>query len=55
VIKGATALLARRISVRHTIDIDVYRAEAIDHVERQVREAAALDIDDWMRFEVVPP
>jgi hypothetical protein len=54
VIKGATALLARRISVRHTIDIDVYRAGAIDHVERQVREAAALDIGDWMRFEVGP-
>jgi hypothetical protein len=52
VIKGATALLARGISVRHTVDIDVYRAGAIDDVERQVREAAALDIDDWMRFEV---
>ena len=54
VIKGATALLARRISVRHTIDIDVYRAGAIDHVGRQVREAAALDIGDWMRFEMGP-
>lgn len=52
VIKGATALLARRISVRHTIDIDVYRAGAIADVERQVREAAALDIGDWMTFEV---
>lgn len=26
VIKGATALLARRVSVRHTVDLDVYRA-----------------------------
>jgi hypothetical protein len=52
VIKGATALLARRFSVRHTVDIDVYRAGAITDVERQVREAAALDIGDWMRFEV---
>ncbi|WP_166346251.1 nucleotidyl transferase AbiEii/AbiGii toxin family protein [Phytoactinopolyspora limicola] len=52
VIKGATALLARRLSVRHTVDIDVYRAGAITDVERQVREAAAADIGDWMRFEV---
>lgn len=52
VIKGATALLARRVSVRHTLDLDVYRAGAIADVERQVREAAALDIGDWVRFEV---
>lgn len=54
VIKGATALLARRISVRHTIDIDIYRAGAIADVERQMRDAASLDIGDWMRFEVGP-
>ncbi|WP_170284572.1 nucleotidyl transferase AbiEii/AbiGii toxin family protein [Kribbella amoyensis] len=52
VIKGATALLARRVSVRHTIDIDIYRPGQIVDVERMVREAAALDIADWMRFEV---
>jgi hypothetical protein len=46
-IKGATALLTRRISVLNTVDIDVYRAGAIDDVERQVREAAALDIGAW--------
>jgi len=34
VVKGATALLAREIGVRATIDVDVYRA-----VERQVAEA----------------
>ncbi|SDT81071.1 nucleotidyl transferase AbiEii/AbiGii toxin family protein [Actinoplanes derwentensis] len=54
VIKGATALLARRVSARHTIDVDVYRAGAIADVERQLRLAAALDIGDWMRFEVGP-
>jgi hypothetical protein len=54
VIKGATALLARRLSVRHTIDIDVYRAGAVHEVERQLREAAVLDIGDWMVFEVGP-
>jgi hypothetical protein len=43
VIKGATALLARRVSVRHTIDIDVYRAgRPHAEVERQLREAATL-------------
>lgn len=54
VIKGATALLARKVSVRHTIDIDVYLAGAITDVEQQVRDAATLDIGDWMRFEVGP-
>lgn len=52
VVKGATALLARDISVRHTVDIDVYRAGAIADAERQLRDAAALDIGDWMRLEV---
>ena len=52
VIKGATALLARRVSVRHTVDMDVYRAGAIADVERQLRDAVSLDIGDWMRFEV---
>jgi hypothetical protein len=54
VIKGAAALLARRVSVRHTIDIDIYRAGAIGDAERQLRDAALLDIGDWMRFEVGP-
>lgn len=54
VIKGATALLARKVSVRHTIDIDVYRAGTIGDVERQVRDAAALELGDWVRFEVGP-
>ena len=26
ILKGATALLARNIAVRHTVDLDVYRA-----------------------------
>lgn len=52
VVKGATALLARRMSVLHTLDIDVYREGAIAEVERLVREAALLDIGDWMRFEL---
>ncbi|GAA5008929.1 nucleotidyl transferase AbiEii/AbiGii toxin family protein [Actinopolymorpha pittospori] len=52
VIKGATALLARRVAVRHTVDIDIYRAGAIRDVERDLRQAATLDIGDWMRFQI---
>lgn len=54
VIKGATALLARRISVRHTIDIDILRDGAIREAEEKLRSAAGLDIGDWMLFEVGP-
>jgi hypothetical protein len=54
IVKGATALLARDIAVRATIDIDVYRNTAADRAERELREAAARDIGDWFRFEVGP-
>lgn len=54
VVKGATALLARRVSVRHTLDIDVYLPGAIADVQRRLRRAAGLDIDDWMSFEIGP-
>ncbi|MFN8161968.1 MAG: nucleotidyl transferase AbiEii/AbiGii toxin family protein [Solirubrobacterales bacterium] len=55
IVKGATALLARDIGVRATIDIDVYRGIAAEIAERELREAAAKDIGDWFRFEVGPP
>ncbi|RZQ64361.1 nucleotidyl transferase AbiEii/AbiGii toxin family protein [Amycolatopsis suaedae] len=51
IIKGATALLAREIAVRHTIDIDVYRAVNRDQAERDLRAAAEQDLGDWFRFE----
>jgi Nucleotidyl transferase AbiEii toxin, Type IV TA system len=54
VIKGATALLARDIGVRGTIDIDLYRDVARISAE-DLRPAAALDIGDWFRFEIGPP
>lgn len=54
VIKGATALLARDIGVRGTIDIDVYRAAAREVAEADLREAAGRDIGDWFRFELGP-
>jgi hypothetical protein len=52
IVKGATALLARDLGVRASIDVDVYHAGAREMVERRVREAAARDIGDWFRFEV---
>ena len=52
IVKGATALLARDIGVRATIDIDVYRDVAADVAERDLRAAAARDIGDWFRFEI---
>src|SRR6266511_604296 len=52
VVKGATALLARGIGVRATIDIDVYREAARDVAEVDLRAAAAKDIGDWFAFEI---
>ncbi|MGA8745105.1 MAG: nucleotidyl transferase AbiEii/AbiGii toxin family protein [Solirubrobacterales bacterium] len=54
IVKGATALLARDLGVRATIDIDVYRDIAAQVAERDLRGAAARDIGDWFRFEVGP-
>ncbi len=52
VVKGATALLARDIAVRHTMDIDVYRATSRDAAEKDLRQAAAQDPGDWFVFEL---
>lgn len=52
IVKGATALVARDLGVRATIDIDVYRAGALEVAEGELREAAALDLGDWFVFEV---
>jgi hypothetical protein len=54
IVKGATAMLARRIAVRHTIDIDIFRATQRDQAERDLRTALALDAGDWFRFEAGP-
>ncbi|HET7484845.1 MAG TPA: nucleotidyl transferase AbiEii/AbiGii toxin family protein, partial [Solirubrobacterales bacterium] len=54
IVKGATALLARDLGVRATIGIDVYRGIAAEVAERELRDAAAMDIGDWYRFEVGP-
>jgi hypothetical protein len=52
IVKGATALLARDIGVRGTIDIDIYRRAGTASGETNLRAAARLDIGDWFRFEV---
>ncbi len=52
VVKGATALLARDIGVRATIDIDVYREAAREVAEAELRAAATKDIGDWFAFEI---
>jgi hypothetical protein len=54
IVKGAAALLAREIGVRASIDIDVYRAKALEIAEAELRAAAARDIGDWFRFEIGP-
>jgi hypothetical protein len=52
VIKGATALLARRIGVRGTRDIDLFRNGDRESAERDLRDRAGYDIGDWFRFEL---
>ncbi|MEO8323137.1 MAG: nucleotidyl transferase AbiEii/AbiGii toxin family protein [Actinomycetota bacterium] len=54
IVKGATALLARDIGVRGSLDIDVYREKARGIAEAELREAATKDIGDWFRFELGP-
>ncbi len=54
IVKGAIALLARDIGVRASKDIDVYRDGESEVVEAELRDAAALDIGDWFRFELGP-
>lgn len=52
IVKGATALVARDIGVRGSLDIDVYREKAREVTEAELREAADRDIGDWFRFEL---
>ena len=54
IVKGATALLARDLGMRATIDVDVYRAQATEIAEPDLRAAASRDIGDWFRFEIGP-
>jgi len=53
-VKGATALIARGIAVRSTIDIDIYRERTLAEAEAELREAVGRDIDDWFSFRLGP-
>jgi hypothetical protein len=55
IVKGATALLARNIGVRATIDIDVYLPAVREVAEAELRQAVETDIGDWFRFEIGGP
>jgi hypothetical protein len=52
IVKGATALLARGLGVRGSLDVDVYRGVARDVAEADLRAAADRDLGDWFRFEI---
>lgn len=52
IVKGATALLARNIGVRGSLDVDLYREAARGVAEDELRRASAADIGDWFRFEI---
>ena len=52
IVKGATALLARGIGVRATIDVDIYRAVQSQVATADIARAARLDLGDWFRFEL---
>lgn len=54
IVKGATALLARELGVRATIDVDLYRDKTVAAAERELREAATIDVGDWFAFEPGP-
>lgn len=54
IVKGATALIARGIAVRSTIDIDIYRARSAEEAEQELRIACERDIDDWFSFRLGP-
>ncbi len=55
VVKGATALLARGLAVRASIDVDLYLEKDKGEAERLLRQAAPTEIGDWFQFEVGPP
>jgi hypothetical protein len=52
IVKGATALLARGIGTRATLDVDLYRKVTQEKAEEDLRRAVQFDAGDWFRFEV---
>lgn len=54
IVKGATALLARDLGMRGSLDVDVFLPIAREAAETDLRRATAMDIGDWFRFDVGP-
>lgn len=54
IVKGATALIARGIAVRSTIDIDIYREGTVEEAEQHLRIASQREMDDWFDFRLGP-
>ncbi|MGN6558134.1 MAG: nucleotidyl transferase AbiEii/AbiGii toxin family protein [Solirubrobacterales bacterium] len=52
ILMGATALNARGIGVRGTLDIDLYRQVETAVAAQELRSAVALEMDDWFEFEL---
>ncbi len=54
VLKGGQALLVRYSTARHSLDIDLYRANTADPEEaiRALTSAAETDLDDYLRFDL---
>lgn len=52
VVKGATALLARDLVARGSLDVDVYREAEQDVAEADLRRAVGIGAGDWFSFEV---
>ena len=52
IVTGATALLARVLGVRGSLDVDVYREVTREVAEHDLRAAAYRDLGDWFRFEI---
>src|SRR5260370_9444254 len=55
IIKGATALLARDIGVRETIDIDLYREVAPEIAVADLLQAGRPDLVDRFPLQTGPP
>lgn len=52
IVKGATALLARDLGVRGSLDVDLYRHATREVAEADLRYAVVRDIGDWFGFEL---
>ncbi len=52
IVKGATALLARDLGVRGSLDVDIYRQATREAAEADLRRATTTDIGDWFTFEI---